>query len=62
MKRHGYTFMDDDSFECVKCGKSADFDTATTDKSECDESEVYPMCEHGKIDNQCSACMYAANE
>lgn len=20
------------------------------------------MCEHGNIDNQCSACMYAANE
>lgn len=42
MKQHGYTFVDDDSFECVKCGKFADFDTATTDKSECDESEVYP--------------------
>jgi hypothetical protein len=42
MKQHAFVFVDNDSFECVKCGKFADFDTAIVIESECDESEVYP--------------------
>jgi len=32
---HMWMFMDDDDFQCERCGRNADFDTATSGVKDC---------------------------
>lgn len=56
--------------ECYKCGKTAEAgEVAGVDMVELASRKIVCLaclnpekCEHGSIDGQCSACMYAANE